>query len=135
VTEIHWGNSSSIGVRLLDQQHDVLFEAINELGVAIANGARKEELHEQLARLLDFTCRHFYAEEVLMERYEYPEREKHVNEHQHMMLQIEDAARAMEHGEPAHLRSLTGFLRRWFTTHMDDSDQECGEWLTRQGIE
>jgi hemerythrin len=135
VTEMSWGSSPTIGVRLLDQQHDVLHEAINELGVAIANGARKEELRERLERLLDFTRRHFQAEEIMMERYEYPERDEHMCEHQHIMTQIEDAARAMENGDSTHLRALTGFLRRWLTTHMEGLDQECGEWLNRQGIE
>lgn len=135
MTVVTWNNASSVGVRVLDQQHGVLLDSVNELGVAIANGAHKEELHELLERLLDFTRRHFDTEEILMERYEYPEREEHTKEHQHLMAQIEDSARAMLHGEPTHLRALTGFLRRWFTAHCEGSDHEYGEWLNRQGID
>lgn len=135
MTLLTWNHASSVGVRVLDQQHGILLDTLNELGVAIASGAHPEAISEKLARLMDFTQRHFQTEEALMDRYSYPQREEHVIEHQRMMAQIADVARAMQHGEPMHLRSLTGFVRRWFMTHIEGQDHVYGEWLNRQGID
>jgi hemerythrin len=130
-----WNHASSVGVRVLDQQHGILLDSLNELGVAIASGAHAEEISEMLARLIDFTRRHFETEEALMDRYEYPDRDEHVSEHQHMMAQIADTTRAMQRGEPVHLRALTGFVRRWFMSHIEGQDHVYGEWLNQQGID
>ena len=135
MTLLTWNHASSVGVRVLDQQHGILLDTLNEIGVAIASGARVEEINELLARLIDFTRRHFETEETLMARYEFPQRDEHISEHKRMMAQIADTVHAMQHGEPIHLRTLTGFLRRWFTMHIEGPDHVYGEWLNRQGIE
>jgi hemerythrin-like metal-binding protein len=135
MTVLTWNHASSVGVRVLDQQHGILLDTLNELGVAIASGAHATVLSEIVARLIDFTRRHFETEEILMERFEYPESEEHISEHKRMLAQIADAARAMQHGEPLHLRTLTGFLRKWFVSHIEGADHEYGEWLNRQGID
>lgn len=135
MTLLQWNHTSSVGVQILDQQHGLLMDTLNELSVGIAGGAPANEVRELIARLLEYTKRHFQTENKLMEEYEYPGREEHIAEHERLVVQIADAARAMQMGEPVHLRTLTGYIRQWFSTHMEGIDHELGEWLNTQGVE
>lgn len=135
MTLLMWNHASSVGVRILDQQHGVLMDTLNQLSVGIASGAPANEVQELIERLVEYTRRHFQSEQALMEQYAYPGRMAHEAEHQKLLAQIVDAARAMQLGEPVHLRTMTGFIRQWFSTHMDGIDHELGDWLNQQGVE
>ncbi len=135
MTQLKWNHALSVGVRILDQQHGVLLDTLNQLSVGIAGGAPANEVRELIERLVDYTQRHFQSEEALMEQYGFPGRLEHQAEHQRLLAQIVDAARAMQLGEPVHLRTMVGYVRQWFVTHTEGIDRVLGEWLNQQGVE
>ena len=135
MTLLQWNHASSVGVQILDEQHGVLIDTLNALSVGAAGGAPANEVRELIARLLEYTKRHFQTENMLMEKFEYPGYEEHKTEHERLVVQIADAGRAMQMGEPVHLRMLTGYVRQWFSAHMEGTDHELGAWLNTQGIE
>ena len=64
---VTWTDNLSVGVELIDNQHTVLFNTINELHDAMMKGQGRAKVGELLGMLLAYTRNHFSAEEALME--------------------------------------------------------------------
>lgn len=69
------------GNPLIDAQHKSLFEAINNLLTACAEGHGREQIKKTANFLLDYTKRHFGDEENLQMRSNYPDIVAHKRMH------------------------------------------------------
>jgi len=87
-----------------------------------------------MGRLIEFTRMHFWSEEQLMERFNFPGLDEHRAEHKRLLSQIQDSARKLLHGETVHMRPLLGFLRDGYQEHLEGPDQEYGPWLNERGV-
>jgi hemerythrin len=129
-----WNHACAVGVRAMDDQHGILMDTVNELRLANARGADREQILELLNRLIDFTRLHFAGEEQLMEQYGYPARSEHAGEHQRLLFHLMEASRWVQHGNAVSMRVLLGFLRRWFLEHIQGLDRQYGPWLNERGV-
>jgi len=129
-----WNRACTVGVMAMDDQHGILMDTLNELRLAVLRCASHEEVSQLLERLIEFTRLHFHSEEQLMERFAFPGFLEHREEHQRMLIQIQDSSRRMQHGETLHMRPLLGFLRDCYSEHMSGLDQEYGAFLNDHGI-
>jgi hemerythrin-like metal-binding protein len=127
-------HSSSVDVRAMDDQHGILMDTLNELRLAVVRGLDRQEVLETLDRLIQFTRMHFWSEEQLMEKYQFPGLAEHRIEHQRLLSQIQESASKMQHAETMHMRPLLGFLRDGYREHIEGTDKEYGPWLNAQGI-
>ncbi len=118
----------------MDDQHAVLMDTMNELSQSVARGDGREQVCEDLNRLIEFTRMHFSSEERLLEENDYPGVSEHRDAHQRLLVQIEDAANRARHTEGVHIGSLLRFLHDWYTDHMEGLDQSYGKWLNERGI-
>ncbi|MBP1627243.1 MAG: methyl-accepting chemotaxis sensory transducer [Holophagaceae bacterium] len=62
---MHWHESFSVGVKLIDEHHRRLFTLINELIVATETQQQEEAIGRVLQALIDYTKLHFRSEETL----------------------------------------------------------------------
>jgi len=129
-----WNHASSVGVMAMDDQHGILMDTLNELRLAVVHGSSKEVVSELMGRLIEFTRMHFWSEEQLMERFNFPGLDEHRAEHKRLLSQIQDSARKLLHGETVHMRPLLGFLRDGYQEHLEGPDQEYGPWLNERGV-
>ena len=67
-----WNDRYSVKVYAMDVQHKRLFEIIRELYTAMQSGHGKDVVKGVLDRLIDYTVKHFGAEEKLMDDNKYP---------------------------------------------------------------
>jgi hemerythrin len=118
----------------MDDQHAVLMDTMNELSQSVACGGGREQVCEDLNRLIEFTRLHFSSEERLLEENEYPKVSEHRQAHQRLLVQIEEAANRVRHAQGVHIGSLLSFLHGWYMSHVEDLDQPYGEWLNERGI-
>lgn len=80
-----WDQSLTVGLPLIDEQHQQLFASLDSLLAALRESRGKEEVGKILAFLGDYTVKHFGAEEQLMRRYRYPDIAAHLAEHQQFL--------------------------------------------------
>ena len=80
---IEWSKSLSIGVDLIDQDHESLVGIINRLDDAVKRVHGKEIIGDILSELSDYVGYHFDHEEQFMRRYHYPGSDEHVHQHVH----------------------------------------------------
>lgn len=118
----------------MDDQHGVLMDTLNELRLAVVRGSSREEVTQLLNQLIDFTRMHFTSEEQLMESYNYPGFVEHREEHQRLLVQLQESALKMQHSPSMHMRPLLAFVRDSYREHIEGADKEYGPWLNERGV-
>lgn len=79
-----WCKEMEGGVKIVDEQHQELFRIGRDMEQLIMNGCRNastERLLDIVCELRDYVAYHFYMEEDLMKRYDYPNYPAHKNTH------------------------------------------------------
>jgi hemerythrin len=130
-----WNHLCSVGVEAMDDQHGLLMDTMNELRREAVRGSGREQVSEVMDRLIEFTRMHFWSEEQLMEKHDFPGLAAHRTEHQRILAQILQSSQRLRHGEKMWMRPLLHFLRESYAEHIERMDCEYGPWLNERGIE
>ena len=113
--------------------------------------ARVDDTHREFARLVDaMLCAdettadgamtafaahledHFAVEEGLMERYRFPARDCHVDEHNRVRESVREGAELVKGGRADLCRDLAQALADWFPGHSDYMDSALVIWVTKK---
>jgi hemerythrin-like metal-binding protein len=124
-----WDEKISVGISVIDTEHQDLFDAINDLHLAVLGHEDREAIRSLLTRVVDGTRAHFASEEALMEIVKYNGRALHALKHQHLMEQIDAFAARFNRGVELNEHSLI-FIRDWFIPHIMESDTNFGLWYS-----
>ncbi len=79
-----WCKEMECGVKAIDDQHQILVRIGRDMEQLIMNGcqnATSKELLNIVCELREYTSYHFYTEEDLMAKYNYPMSDKHKASH------------------------------------------------------
>jgi hemerythrin len=129
-----WNSRYSVGVQTLDEQHNVLFEILNDLHAAMMKGNAQSMTGSLLKTLLQYTRTHFTYEEGLLAKTTYPGLTAHRAQHRALVEQVEEYADRFERGEITLNLHLLNFLRDWLTNHIQRVDHEYAPWLSERGV-
>lgn len=129
--KIVWSDDYSIGIQSIDDQHRGLILLINRFGDALFVSKSKTEIAKAFDQLLDYTVTHFKTEEELMEKYNYPEREKHIHEHHRLTQEVLELNKDKQYIFPT---NIIEFLNSWLINHILETDKSLGEFLIKNGI-
>lgn len=105
-----------------DQQHQVLFELIDELKAQHVDSST-------FARLNDYAEHHFLMEEAYMRALDYPDYDSHLSAHNKFRVEL---ARMIDehHSYDAGLRDmLSGFLSEWLKRHIFGVDKKLETFI------
>jgi hemerythrin len=81
ISPIAWTDVLETGVPELDDDHRALIDQCNALAAAMDDGGAWAEVVEAACRLAQSCIEHFSSEEALLERTEFPRRERHKAQH------------------------------------------------------
>ena len=128
---VAWKDSYSLGNEQIDLQHKKLFELINGLVVACLEKRSQEKLQETLTFLGNYVVQHFYFEEELQLRHNYPERDRHIQLHKDFMQTVgELTAKFKKNGSSSKLSSdVNKIVVRWLINHILREDKKIGEYI------
>jgi len=121
----------SVGVRILDCDHRVLFETINEIHEAAMKDEGRRRTGVLLRRLAGFTQTHFELEEGMMEATRYPGVTQHRLEHQRVMAQMKALVSRHKRGSLPLDRDCLNILSELHAAHVNDGDLRYGLWLNQ----
>ena len=88
----------SVGDDDIDSEHRVQIGLMDALEQAVREGRKGARIDELLERLLDYSRVHFLSEQLLMRLHAYPDYENHVEDHDRMVVTIEELRQAHENG-------------------------------------
>lgn len=131
---LEWSDELSVGIFEIDAQHQILVDLLNEIHEAIREGRTVEATKGIVNRLDEYTRVHFAVEECLMRILNYPEYERHKEEHDKLIVQLTDLHGKLEKGKGAIGFELAFFLKGWVTQHILEGDKRYAEHFLSYGI-
>lgn len=127
---IEWDEARyGVGVEHIDEQHQTLFETINELHAAMTEGRGREELESILDELESYTATHFGDEETFMQNCGYSQAcadcfRDHTDVHREFEARVADIRDRYEAGEMTVTMDTLEFLRTWLTSHIAGAEMD-----------
>lgn len=128
---IKWSTSLSVNVGEMDGQHQKLIEIINHLHDSISSGKGNEGPKLQIDELVDYTRKHFAAEEQLMQKYRYPLLTVHKAEHTKFTNEVDELRKRIVSGQPVSAYEMLQLLRSWLVAHIQGSDARYGKHISQ----
>lgn len=122
MSKIVWKNEYSVGVAILDKQHQGLVKLINRLSEEIQSGGM---ISYVFAELDQYVKEHFKLEEEMMRQASYKDFEPHKREHRDFVAWQRAVQQANNIGDTSSqflAESVGSFLRDWLINHILKSD-------------
>lgn len=121
---VKWNESWSTKIELIDSQHKILFNIINDLERAIYFDRGREILKRIFYNLKIYTYTHFTLEEALMYRSHFPDLKNHKVEHKKFIAEIEKGELSLLEEDMEVASEILRFLCNWLTVHIQKSDRD-----------
>ena len=129
-----WTDVYSVKVGIIDSQHKVLVDLINELHQAMIARKGKESLGGILANLVKYAKSHFAAEEGILQANRYPELANQKAEHERFTQTIVEYQDRFQRNEVAITIDVMDFLKDWLAKHIMGVDKKYVPHLIARGV-
>lgn len=124
---IEWDSKYELGIGSIDGQHKKLVDLINELAELLEDAINGSDIYDKVIELMkglkDYTVYHFKYEEDLFDKYAYPFKEIHKNEHAKLIKELEEFdIYSLDEDQVGNGNKLLKFLISWLFKHISGSD-------------
>jgi hemerythrin len=128
---IEWTDDLAVGIVEIDNQHQELFNQINQLLEACNQGKGKETVGKIIDFLGEYVVKHFSCEEENMKRFNYPEFTSHKAQHTEFIKSFGELRAKFEADGPgAHIVIMTNrVVVGWLNSHIRNVDKLLGAYL------
>lgn len=129
-----WTEDLRTNNALIDQQHQQLIQAINDLMNACAVGKGRAELEKTTRFLIDYTAKHFGDEEKLQLQYHYPDYANHKRYHDSFKQTVQQLAQELTKDGPtvALVGKLNTSVGGWLLNHIKREDVKVAAHIRTQ---
>ena len=131
---VEWSDDFSVRVSLMDDEHKVLFNLINDLNNAMINGESASRISQVLVSLIEYTEYHFKHEEDMLKKIGYPSIGEQEKYHRMFVDKMKEFKREMETGEVLLSVKIIDFLKDWLVSHIVNIDTKYSGFANTHGI-
>ncbi|MBB5144435.1 bacteriohemerythrin [Desulfovibrio intestinalis] len=132
---VQWTPKLDLHVTMVDKQHRLLVDYINELYTAMAHNRTTEELQAILHKLRDYTATHFADEERLFTSTAYLGAAEHVKIHRKFVAKLDEVEEQLKSGTATVSMDLLTFLKDWLVQHIMGTDPTYVPYLRKEDME
>jgi hemerythrin len=128
-----WKDEYSVGVAMIDAQHQMFIGIINELYSAIMSKKEKDVLDDIFKQLVAYTQFHFQTEERYFDEFDYDGTEEHKAAHKKLVDQVVE----LQNQESDIMQDpfkLLDFLEDWLIDHIMGMDKLYGPCFNEHGL-
>ena len=116
-----WTDSLLTGIDEIDEQHQVLFDVLARLELAVSSEDKWSAVHFAIVELTNFMNIHFAVEEALMRLHGYPELDAHIAAHRAFSA---DLATIKQHSIRQDVSdAMMVLVRTWLVEHIGVVDK------------
>ncbi len=131
---LEWREEYSVGVRLIDEQHQNMFRMINDLVGSINAVPTTEQIAPILAGLVEYKQKHFATEEGYFRQFNFEGAEEHIAEHRKFNETLEQLKKKNEGDMIGLAFELVDFLEDWLINHLLNTDRKYIECFHANGL-
>ena len=132
--KLQWEEKYSVGVKLIDDQHKMMFTTINELIEALGSIPTKEKISGIINQLVEYKRFHFATEERYFKEFGYEKTEEHIVKHQQFNTKLTEIQSKYGDDISGLAFELIDFLEDWLLNHLLTADQEYKECFLSHGL-
>lgn len=128
---IAWQDDFSVGVELIDKQHQRLLQVINDLLSGLGDSDDRFPIGRSLDEMIKYTEYHFYTEQLFLEKH--PDFLAHLNQHWQLIKQVKKIQKDFlyYHGLQS---DVFDFLLFWLKNHILGHDKVCFAYLIEKRL-
>ena len=132
---VQWTPKLDLHVAMVDRQHRLLVDYINELYTAMAHNRTSEDLQAILRKLRDYTATHFADEEKLFTATAYLGAAEHMKIHRKFVAKLDEVEEQLKSGTATVSMDLLTFLKDWLVQHIMGTDPTYLPYLKKEDFE
>jgi hemerythrin-like metal-binding protein len=117
-----WSDKLSVDIDLIDDQHKILIQLINDTSRLIVE-KNDSKVQEVLNELRLYTDTHFTEEEELFKKSDYPYIDKHLEEHRYFINKLSDFDNNLQLSDASVSLNILEFLKNWLFYHIEIVDK------------
>ncbi|HTP98031.1 MAG TPA: hemerythrin domain-containing protein [Casimicrobiaceae bacterium] len=122
-----WDDRYLVGHQVMDDTHREFAARVNAM-LCAADG----DFAAALDAFAQHAEEHFASEQKLMERYGFPPRDCHVDEHERVLASVREVLPLVAAGDVETGRDLAKALADWFPGHSDYMDASLAAWVVKK---
>ncbi|MFT3849527.1 MAG: bacteriohemerythrin [Propionivibrio sp.] len=132
MTLLSWSNQYAIGDDVIDTEHEELFNLVNRFHSEWLEARDRQSIGRVFNQLVAYAEMHFRHEETIMAEHEFPQLEKHKQQHEAMVDTIFRLHRDyMEENLSLEVNTMK-FIKSWLVEHVLESDYRFRDFLARK---
>jgi hemerythrin-like metal-binding protein len=125
-----WSDSYGVGNAVLDSDHRILLNLLNQLHDAVETGQSHDVVATVVKVLAEYTAHHFRREESLLAAAAYPGLAPHRASHHDLEAHVRDIRDRWLRGERHALdEEVLMLLKKWLTDHILGVDKSYRPWI------
>jgi hemerythrin len=125
-----WSEKFNVGIGLIDEHHKVLLGIILDLQRSMRSERIKHKvIKDVFNELISYTRYHFSAEEKLLMKFNYPDFDAHVQEHQKFIKEVEWLIVKYDQNQGDVNIEMLNFLKEWLVKHILVADKAYSSLL------
>ena len=133
---VEWTDEMSVGVDIIDKDHQKLFSLFKQLRSLNEEDNRSEAITKVLTELYEYTDYHFKREEAVMEVCGYPQLNSHKQIHAAFTTGVKRFLDGAAGGVDEYMvNSLSDFLEDWLVEHIMGVDKDYEAWTVGKSRE
>ncbi len=131
---IQWSKEYSTNLNALDSQHFIWVNLLNKLFSSLKNEKirKQDNVQNYISLVEDFTHQHFLMEEKIMKKFDYPEIEQHLNEHNIFLKNFKKFQKNLTHIKERDIYDLFMIIKDWFLKHEVQNDRKLGNFIKKK---
>ncbi|MDR3146180.1 MAG: hemerythrin family protein [Treponema sp.] len=129
-----WDKSLETGIEKIDAQHQQLFVAVNQLISTYNKGNDQDALRQDLDFLTNYTIKHFFDEEQIQKKYNYPDYPTHKKYHEGFKVIVRDLSIQfiMKGPSEALVNDIIAKIGGWLVSHIKVEDKKLAAYIKTQ---
>jgi len=129
-----WKPEYSVSVKSIDEDHQKLFDLLNQLFESMTKGNGKEIVNDIILELERYAVFHFGREESYFRVTNYPLALQHIKEHQYFKQKVAELKKDVASNKGMVAPDALGFLSDWLRNHIAKSDKAYEEHFKKYGV-
>ncbi len=113
-----WDQRYSVSVKSIDQDHQKLFDLLNQLFEAMTKGQGKNIIGSIVQELERYTIYHFNREETFFRTTGYSKANEHIAEHSFFKQKVAEFKQNINKSDSTITPDVLTFLRDWLVNHI-----------------
>ncbi len=133
-----WTNEYSLGIGIIDEQHQHFFDIVNRIYDMLEKGNNeREEIVKIIAELTEYAYHHLSTEEKYFNQFAYSDIANHMKYHTMFRLQTQEYSDRIKDSKedlPKLALEVTDFAKTWLMKHILVADKMYAPFFKSHGL-